>query len=836
LGSNAAEGPTIKVIHIDDEPSHLHFTKMFLEMAHPGLKVHSASSVEELNNLLAMGADCIVSDYKMPRVNGIELCESIKKKVDVPFILYTGHGSEYVAEEAFAVGVDDYIRKEMDPSHYTVLSKRITQAVEKYRSQKSNNLYKKRLETLHRYAIDISSASEVDEIAGLSFEAIKETLECSFAGFHLLRGNDLVELYIVGATASEPYRQSLDGPGITVRALKTGETQVVPDTRQDRDYVNWPKGVILLSEVALPFHEGGQAAGVLNVESERLDAFTEEDVTLLEILSSYISSSLTRLQQVETYRESERRWKSFLESSMDAAFVMVGTEIVYVNKRAVELLGYRDRSELIGLNSLLLVKHEDREMVRSRMLGRQRGEDQPNQYDITLIDRQGKEIEVETNASLIEYYGRPASLSYCRDISARKRYEKKLTALHKSAVRLGKAYSLDDVCDVILDTVESVLGFQFAGIAMHESGYLKYVKTRGVVFERMWVIPVTERCVTARTFRTRKTQIISDTRLDPDYTNPPVDAESDYVTLSELTVPINENGNILGVINIESKDLDAFTTYDAELLEILAMHSASAIRRILERSELQKIIDQKTRESIESEKLHAIAMISSMVAHDMRGPLQTIKNCIYFLQKDNKGYADKISSSVDYAVKILEDLQQYTDRTPLNQAPISLRALVLQTIQDIIVPSDVDLEVTLEDLDGLMLDCIKMRRVLNNLVANSLEAMPQGGSLRIHGYLDEGMVCIKVSDTGVGIPDDVMSKLLSDFITTKPNGHGLGLPFCKRVIEAHGGRMQVQSQVNEGTVVTMTIPCLHESVENPDPHSNGAQYTVKEAQPSGSSD
>ncbi|MFH2110015.1 MAG: GAF domain-containing protein [Candidatus Bathyarchaeota archaeon] len=820
----------MKVIHIDDESSHLHFTKMFLEMAHPGLKVHSASSVEELNNLLAMGADCIVSDYKMPRVNGIELCESIKKKVDVPFILYTGHGSEFVAEKAFAVGVDDYIRKEMDPSHYRVLSKRITQAVEKYRSQKSNNLYKKRLETLHRYAINISSAIEVDEIAYLSFEAIKETLECSFAGFHLLRGNELVELYITGATVNEPYVQPLDGPGVTVRAVKSGLTQIVHDTRQDEDYVSWPKDLVLLSEVAVPFTLGEQVAGVLNVESERQDAFTKEDVTLLEILSSYISSSLTRLQQVETYRESERRWKSFLESSMDAAFVMVGTEIVYANKRAVELLGYHDRSEFIGLNSLLLVKYEDREMVRSRMLSRQRGEDQPNQYDLTLIDRQGKEIVVETNASLIEYYGEPASLSYCRDISARKRYEKKLTALHKSAIRLGKSYSLDDVCDVILDTIESVLGFQFAGIAMHEDGYLKYVKTRGVVFAKEWVIPVTAKCVTARAFRSRKTQIIRDTRLDPDYTNPPVDTASDYTSLSELTLPINENGNILGVINIESKDLDAFTTYDAELVEILAMHSASAIRRILEKNELQKIIDQKTRESIESEKHKAIAMISSMVAHDMRGPLQTIKNCVYFLQKDDEGYSAKISSAVDYAVKMLEDLQQYTDRTPLNQAPISLNALVLQTIQDIIMPIAVDVEVTLEDLDGLMLDYTKMRRVLNNLVANSLEAMPQGGSLRINGYLDEDMVRIEVSDTGVGISEDVMNKLLTDFITTKPNGHGLGLPFCKRVIEAHGGRIQIQSKVNEGTVVTMTIPYVHESVENPEPHIYSAQYTVKEAQ------
>ena len=78
----------------------------------------------------------MVSDFKMPEINGIQLAEKIREKSDIPIILYTGQGSEEVAEAAFNVGVDDYMRKELDPSHYQVLAKRIKSVVEKKRSDK----------------------------------------------------------------------------------------------------------------------------------------------------------------------------------------------------------------------------------------------------------------------------------------------------------------------------------------------------------------------------------------------------------------------------------------------------------------------------------------------------------------------------------------------------------------------------------------------------------------------------------------------------------------------------------------------------------------------------
>ena len=106
----------------------------------------------------------------------------------------------------------------------------------------------------------------------------------------------------------------------------------------------------------------------------------------------------------------------------------------------------------------------------------------------------------------------------------------------------------------------------------------------------------------------------------------------------------------------------------------------------------------------------------------------------------------------------------------------------------------------------MVIDPIKIQRVLDNMTKNALEAMPQGGILTLSTGIDTGKIYIKVSDTGVGIPKEKLSTLFKPFQTTKSKGLGLGLSYCKRAVEAHGGRIQVESVVGEGTTFTILIP------------------------------
>lgn len=127
----------IRVLHVDDEPNQLRFTKRFLERADPALHVEPASSGEEALRMLEQPYDCVVSDYTLQGMNGIELAHKVRKTSEIPFIIYTGRGSEDEASAAFAAGINDYIRKELDSGHYLVLAKRIRTAVEKHRAEEA---------------------------------------------------------------------------------------------------------------------------------------------------------------------------------------------------------------------------------------------------------------------------------------------------------------------------------------------------------------------------------------------------------------------------------------------------------------------------------------------------------------------------------------------------------------------------------------------------------------------------------------------------------------------------------------------------------------------------
>ena len=126
----------IRILHVDDEENQLEFTKLFLEEIDKDVVIDSVSDPDEAVRLASRNSyDCIVSDYKMLTMSGIELAQRVRERSRVPFILYTGQGSEEVAQSAFEAGVDDYLKKEPEPSHYQVLAKRVRQNVDKYRAE-----------------------------------------------------------------------------------------------------------------------------------------------------------------------------------------------------------------------------------------------------------------------------------------------------------------------------------------------------------------------------------------------------------------------------------------------------------------------------------------------------------------------------------------------------------------------------------------------------------------------------------------------------------------------------------------------------------------------------
>jgi CheY-like chemotaxis protein len=124
----------IGVLHIDDEDEQLQFTKQILESLDHCIKVESMSRSEDaLERVMHGRHDCVITDYQMPVIDGIELARRIKSLWGIPLIIYTGRGSDEVARKAFEAKADDYVQKQIEPAHYLVLARRIHHAVERSR-------------------------------------------------------------------------------------------------------------------------------------------------------------------------------------------------------------------------------------------------------------------------------------------------------------------------------------------------------------------------------------------------------------------------------------------------------------------------------------------------------------------------------------------------------------------------------------------------------------------------------------------------------------------------------------------------------------------------------
>ncbi|OYT47487.1 hypothetical protein B6U79_04085 [Candidatus Bathyarchaeota archaeon ex4484_231] len=172
---------------------------------------------------------------------------------------------------------------------------------------------------------------------------------------------------------------------------------------------------------------------------------------------------------------------------------------------------------------------------------------------------------------------------------------------------------------------------------------------------------------------------------------------------------------------------------------------------------------------------------------------------------------EAMERQVQYMDKIVSDLQDYARPMRLELAETSLLTIMKNVLKTLSIPKNIEVAVMVpEDFPALLVDSHLMTRVFTNLVLNAFQAMPQGGRLTIEASLTDKEALVHVKDTGIGIEKENISKIFNPLFTTKAKGQGLGLPVCKRIVEAHGGSITVQSTVNKGTIFTVKIPLRQE--------------------------
>jgi PAS domain S-box-containing protein len=242
------------------------------------------------------------------------------------------------------------------------------------------------------------------------------------------------------------------------------------------------------------------------------------------------------------------------------------------------------------------------------------------------------------------------------------------------------------------------------------------------------------------------------------------------------------------------------------------------VRRL--NAELEQHVEARTHELrdaqeklIRQEKLAVLGQLAGGVGHELRNPLGIINNAIYYLrliQPDAddkiKEYLGIIETETRTADKIINDLLDFSRIKSVDREPIRIADLIKQTFTRFPAPDNVDVTVDQpEDLLTVKVDSHQMIQVLGNLVVNGCQAMSKGGQLIVQVTKSGNDVSIAVKDKGVGIPPENMGKLFEPLFTTKPKGIGLGLAVSKKLVEANGGRIEVQSEVGKGATFTVYL-------------------------------
>ncbi|MBI3399316.1 MAG: HAMP domain-containing protein [Deltaproteobacteria bacterium] len=241
-------------------------------------------------------------------------------------------------------------------------------------------------------------------------------------------------------------------------------------------------------------------------------------------------------------------------------------------------------------------------------------------------------------------------------------------------------------------------------------------------------------------------------------------------------------------------------------------------------TEMQRLTEERMtmeRQLFHADKLVSLGELSAGIAHEIGNPLAAIKTVIQAMDEETpfaeeqREYMKRILKEVDRLAAFLKTFSAFAHPS-INQ---SARCRVDSVLKDVIFlvrneaqKHNIEIDYMMrKDTPEVIIDSDQLKQIFINLILNAIQAMQDGGKIAVSiENLDGKGVKISVSDTGPGIPQEIIGKIFDPFFTTKPSGTGLGLAIVHRIINEHKGEIEVKSEVGKGTIFTVNLP-----VDNP---------------------
>lgn len=257
-----------------------------------------------------------------------------------------------------------------------------------------------------------------------------------------------------------------------------------------------------------------------------------------------------------------------------------------------------------------------------------------------------------------------------------------------------------------------------------------------------------------------------------------------------------------------------------------ALRAVGAVTDLTDVEAIQQRVDQLQSQLLHVSRVSAMGVMASTMGHELNQPLSAVTTYLTgvmeFLNSKSPDREHFIRQGVEQAIEAAMRAGQIisrvramtkhrefdTQEVEVSEAVKDAKALALLGLY----PSVSDVRVEVPANVRVQADLIQLQQVLMNLIRNGLEAMqPQGGGIvTVRARTQAGAVLIEVSDEGPGIPPDMRDRLFEPFVTGKPTGLGLGLPICRTIIEAHGGRIRADTNDKGGATFCVSLPAMLE--------------------------
>jgi len=813
-----------------------------------------------LNRMVATQKGIILHDL----ARDTELAERLgdlpaRSAMKVPILL----GSRMIGEVAFvSTEVERFTSAEL--TNVTRHLARIAYAIEATMVFAETTNLLQQMGLLNELALAATGSAETDEIAQRVVRKLRQIFGTDMAAVFLLADNG-VDLYEYGAMERRakplvmPVKSSFIGYVIEKDApLRVG---VISDAPR---YFNTHREV--QSALAVPLKYRGKTFGAIGLQSPKVHAFSAQDENLLVVIASYLAGLLENARLYQETRERAtnmnlihrvvqqvvgmtdvgeicQQTAELIAQYFDYEFVMVlliepeeqGFQVAGAGGRKAHLLPEDIKipfdkgicGEVLRRKASYYTNDVSTDQFFEDVSGWEAGSGccvplMEGDRIFGLINLEHSRKNAFSSREIVLFESLAGVLSSV--ILSAQRYQ----ALHRSLVQVQAArdtaldiagnLELDALLRRVLSRVRDLVAAKGAelGVVDEESAMLRILASESPWPRRRAVeIPLGADAI-GKVAATGQALIIDD--YPAWMAEQGLERNAPYLTVA--AVPLVYREDVIGALAVMDDVTDrVFSETDLSLLELLAPQIAISLRNARLYSELQERIaaqEKAERQLIISDRLAAAGRVSASIAHEINNPLQSIANCLDLIsrtglpvdqQREYLNLAqremDRLMSTIQHMLDLYRPGARKRGLVDVNALIDHVYRLLGRQLEKKKIKATLDLD---PSLGRVVAVGNQIEQVLLNLILNAMEAMGAGGQLTIETRQDEEMVYVRVKDTGPGVPADLRDQIFEPFVSSKPDGTGLGLAVSYGIIEAHGGRLELLADQGEGACFQFKLP------------------------------